>query len=69
MSPSEHQERAPVARGKRRTGCRRMAAAALALSTLALAGCGDPAPDPTAKRTDVQAEQLRERLRTGQGAT
>ena len=35
-------------------------------STLVLAGCGESPVDPTAKRTDMAAEQLRERIRAGQ---
>lgn len=48
---------------------RRAVFALSVLSTLALAGCGEPAPDPTMTRTDAEADQLRERLRTGQGAS
>ena len=47
----------------------RLVAAVLVLGSLALAGCGDPAPDPTATRSERQADQLRERLRSGQGAS
>jgi hypothetical protein len=46
-----------------------MVCALAMLSVLAIAGCGQPAPDPTATRTDDQADVLRERLRTGQGAS
>jgi hypothetical protein len=46
-----------------------MVCALAMLSVLAIAGCGEPAPDPTATRTDDQADMLRERLRTGQGAS
>jgi len=49
-------------------GPRRALLAALVLATLTLTGCGDPAPDPTASRSDSQAEQLRDRLRQVQGA-
>lgn len=48
---------------------RRMVCALAMLSVLAIAGCGQPAPDPTMTRTDDQADMLRERLRTGQGAS
>lgn len=43
--------------------------AALAACTVALAGCGGSEWDPATERSDAQAEELRERLRTGQGAT
>lgn len=36
------------------------------LGTLALAGCGESSVDPTATRTDAQADQLRTRLHNGQ---
>lgn len=48
---------------------RRLACALAMLSVLAIAGCGEPAPDPTVTRSDNQADMLRERLRTGQGAS
>jgi hypothetical protein len=48
---------------------KRMVCALAMLSVLAIAGCGEPAPDPTVTRTDNQADMLRERLRTGQGAS
>lgn len=48
---------------------RRALIAALAFATLLLAGCGDPAPDPTATRSESQAEQLRDRLQRVQGAS
>lgn len=48
---------------------RRMVCALAVLSVLAIAGCGEPAPDRTVTRTDEQADTLRERLRTGQGAS
>ena len=51
------------------TATRRVVCALALLSVLAIAGCGEPAPDPTATRTDDQADMLRERLRTGQGAS
>jgi hypothetical protein len=56
-----------TARGRAAT--RRMVCALAILSVLAIAGCGEPAPDPTVTRTDNQADMLRERLRTGQGAS
>ena len=43
--------------------------ALMMLVTIGIAGCGEPAHDPTVSRTDAQADQLRERLRTGQGAS
>lgn len=52
-----------------RAAPRRMLCALAMLSVLAIAGCGEPAPDPTVTRTDDQADVLRERLRTGQGAS
>jgi hypothetical protein len=48
---------------------RRLLCALAMLSVLAIAGCGEPALDPTVTRTDDQADMLRERLRTGQGAS
>jgi hypothetical protein len=47
---------------------KRTLVAASVLCALSVAGCGDPVPDPTASRSDAQAAQLRERLRSGQGA-
>lgn len=43
--------------------------AVCALSVLAIAGCGEVPEDPTVTRSKSQAEQLRDRLRHGQGAT
>ena len=39
------------------------------LSVLAIAGCGESPEDTTVKRSDFQAEKLRERLFRVQGAT
>jgi len=50
-------------------GLKRALLATLALATLGLAGCGDPAPDPTASRSETQAAQLRDRLQRVQGAS
>jgi len=50
------------------TWCTRILAGLAVLGTLSLTGCGDPPVDPTASRSDGQAEQLRERLRRGQGS-
>jgi len=48
---------------------RRAVLAVAALSVLVVSGCGEVPEDATAKRSDMQAEQLRERLLRGQGAT
>ena len=55
--------------GNAAAALRRALLAALALATLALSGCGDPAPDPTATRSESQAHQLRDRLQRVQGAS
>lgn len=60
--------RLPAAARTARSGRRAVLALAV-LSTLALAGCGEPALDPSVTRTDAQADQLRERLRTVQAAS
>jgi len=48
--------------------CRRLLAGLAVLGALALSGCGDSPVDPSATRSDAQADQLRDRLIHGQGA-
>ncbi len=55
--------------GNAAAALRRALLAALALATLSLSGCGDPAPDPTVTRSEGQAHQLRDRLQRVQGAS
>ncbi len=51
----------PSCAGRLARGCAVVAAALL------LYGCGDPAPDPGAQRSEAQSKELRDRIQQIQG--